>query len=116
MLTILAQQEPFTPQHLRTVRAAWQLAALLLLALPADAQALFLYTTNNGSITITRYFGRGGAVAIPNSINDLPVTSIGNSAFADSHSLTCVTIGESVTSIGNSAFARCTSLINATIR
>jgi len=93
MLTILAQQEPFTPQHLRTVRAAWQLAALLLLALPADAQALFLYTTNNGSITITRYFGRGGAVAIPNTINDLPVTSI-----------------------GNSAFARCTSLINATIR
>ena len=54
---------------------------LLLLTLPAVVQAQFNYTTNNGTITITGYTGPGGAVAIPDTINGLPVTSIGDYAF-----------------------------------
>jgi len=67
------------------------LPRLLLLALPAAAQAQFIYTTNNGAITITKYTGSGGAVTIPSATNGLPVTSIGYEAFLGS-GLTSVTI------------------------
>ena len=73
-------------------------------------QAQFNYTTNNGTITITGYTGPGGAVAIPDTINGLPVTRIGDSAFDGETSLTSVTIPNSVTSIGEEAFSCCTSL------
>src|SRR6266581_8962953 len=79
-------------------------------------QAQFNYTNNgNGTCTITRYAGPGGAVAIPNSINGLSVVSIGQGAFFENSTLTGVTIPASVTSIGFSAFYQCTSLTNATI-
>ena len=86
------------------------LLLLLLLTLPAVVQAQFTYTTNNGAITITKYTGSGGAVTIPNTTNGLPVTSIGDYAFARTTSLTSVTIPGSVTHIGTRAFAVCFSL------
>src|ERR1700690_1141894 len=87
----------------------------LLLALPAAVQAQFIYTTNNGTITITGYTGPGGAVAIPDTISGLPVTSIGANAFYQTFSMTSVTIGTNVTTIGDNAFFQCTSLTSATI-
>jgi hypothetical protein len=80
--------------------------------LPAQAQ--FNYTTTNGTITITRYFGPGGSVTIPGTINSLPVTSIGSFAFGYA-SLTNVTIRNGVTSLGDDAFAYCTGLTSVTI-
>jgi hypothetical protein len=50
------------------------------LALPAVVQAQFAYTTTNSAITITGYGGSGGAVIIPDTINGLPVRSIGYGA------------------------------------
>jgi hypothetical protein len=73
------------------------------------------YKTNNSAITITGYTGSGGAVTIPGTVNLLPVTSIGDGAFALCTSLTSVTITNSVTSIGNYAFYVCTSLTNVTL-
>jgi uncharacterized delta-60 repeat protein len=75
----------------------------------------YTYTNNNGTITITKYTGSGGAVSIPSTIYGLPVTSIGHGAFASCASLTSVTIGTNVTSIGDQAFSNCTSLTNVTI-
>ena len=49
-------------------------------------------------------------VVIPSEIEGLPVTSIGFSAFSNSHSLTSVKIPDSVTSIGDGAFWYCYSL------
>lgn len=95
--------------------ARWVLPLLLLLTQPAVAQAQFNHTTNNGAITITGYTGAGGAVAIPATINDLPVTGIGVSAFLDLDNLTSVTIPDSVTSIGDYAFAFCASLASIAI-
>ncbi len=89
------------------------LLAAVLLALPALAQAQFTYATNNGAITITGYTGVGTAVTIPGTINGLPVTSIGDSAFYSNASLTSLTIPAGVTDIGNSAFYFCTALTNA---
>jgi hypothetical protein len=81
----------------------------------AAQQAQFNYTTNNGTITITKYIGSGGAVTIPNTIDGLPVSSIGSYAFAWCYSLSSITIPTSVTSIGDWAFRDCTSLAGITI-
>jgi hypothetical protein len=91
------------------------LPLLLLLRLPAVVQAQYYFTTNNGTITITEYYGPGGAVTVPSTINWLPVTCIGYEAFSTCTSLTSVTIPKSVTSIGNSAFYGCTGLVGITI-
>ena len=100
---------------LRAACAKRLLALLLLLTLPAAVQAQFNYTTTNGTITITKYTGSGGAVTIPDKLNGYPVTSIGDNAFFVCTSLTSVTLGTNVTSIGDWAFYGCYSLASITI-
>jgi RHS repeat-associated protein len=85
----------------------------LLLVVPAGLHAQFNYRTNNGGIMITGYTGPAGAVAIPDTITGLPVTSIGDFAF-NAIALTGVSLPASVTYIGTEAFAG-TSLTNITI-
>lgn len=85
----------------------------MLLALPDVVNAQFLFTTNNGAITIQRYTGPGGAVVIPDTTNGYPITSIGTTAFQNL-SVTSVTIGTNIVSIGNSAFNNCASLTGVT--
>ena len=93
-----------------------KIAGLLLFSLPIAAQAEdFTYTTNNGAITITKYIGLGGDVTIPGTIEGLPVSVIGDSAFLNYTNLTSITIGASITNIGNSAFGFCTSLMTITV-
>ncbi len=70
----------------------------------------YTYVTNNGTITITRYFGTGGVVTVPSTINGLPVTRIESAAFSGCSSVTTITIPNSVTNIGGAAFAGCSSL------
>ena len=98
----------------RSHRHASWILPLLLLALPATAQAQFSYITNDGSIMLTRYIGPGGAVTIPSTIDGLPVTSIGRGTLAFT-SVTKVTIPDSVTSIGEWAFSGCSGLTSITI-
>jgi BspA type Leucine rich repeat region (6 copies) len=89
--------------------------ALMLLALPAAVQAQFNFTTNNGTITITQYTGSGGDVTIPDTINGLRVTTIGDAAFYQIEDLTSVTIGTNVTTIADNAIFQCPSLTSVTI-
>ena len=90
----------------------WMLCAVML---PAAVQAQYNYTTNNGAITITKYTGSGGAVTIPDTIDRLPVTSIGCFASSGYTSLTIITIGNNVTNIGDETFEDCSSLTSVAI-
>ena len=74
------------------------------LAATAQQSGDFTYSSDGSTITITGYTGPGGAVTIPATITGLPVTTIGDHAFASS-GLTSVTIPGSVTTIGDDAFA-----------
>jgi hypothetical protein len=82
------------------------------LAVPATVQTEFSYSTNAGNtIAIMDYDGDGTNVVIPDVINGLPVTSIGDGAFA-STSLSYIVVPGSITNIGNDAFDDCTNLIS----
>jgi hypothetical protein len=86
------------------------LPLLLLLILPVLAQAQFNYTVENGTVTITKYTGPGGDVVIPDTINGLPVTSIGELAFLECTSLTSVVDPRQRHQHRGEAFSYCTGL------
>lgn len=74
----------------------------------------YQYSVSNGEARIDRYNGSGGSVTIPQSINGIPVTIIGNASFAVTSPLTSVTIPYGVRTIESWAFEGC-RLTNVTI-
>lgn len=107
------------------LQSALLLAVLLMIPATAQAQTytytniygIWYYTTNNGMVTITGYTGSTPAVSIPDAINDLPVTSIGEVGGSSSfyNSVTSVTIINSGTSIKDNAFSGCFRLTSVAI-
>lgn len=70
----------------------------------ANSQFQVTRLPDGRSVKITGYTGQGGEVRIPARLMRLPVTEIGEEAFAQ-RGLTSVSIPGSVTVIGNGAFA-----------
>lgn len=64
----------------------------------------------DSTIEITRCVGKTKSIVIPNEINGIDVTSIGDSAFFDCESLKSIKIPNSVAIIEDFAFANCKSL------
>ena len=90
------------------------LPLLLLLASPTVVQSQFTFTTNNGAVTITGYYGSGVPVTIPSTTNGWPVTTIGTNAF-DFNNMPNVIIPNSVTNLESGAFSDCYMLTNVII-
>ena len=67
----------------------------------------FEYEIDDSEVTITNYTGAGGDVVVPDTIDGLPVTAIGDNAFCYCTSLTSITLPDSVTTIGRWAFQDC---------
>lgn len=90
--------------------------ALLITPLAVTAQQFgdFTYTSDGATITITGYTGPGGAVTIPDTIQGLPVVSIGDRAFYNS-TLSSVTFPGSLNRIGEWTFSACNFLVEVTI-
>ncbi len=93
---------------LAIVMLVTMLPVVVLAAEPTDA-SYFNFDITTGTIiklndtSITE-------VVIPESIDGVPVTAIGASAFRDCTNLTSITIPNSVTSIGELTFYGCSSL------
>ncbi len=84
-----------------------------------NSYGIWYYSPNgnnysNGTCTVTRYIGSGGAVIIPDTINGLTVVNIGVEYTFDTNvidpSVTQVTIPDSVINIDWYAFWDCTNL------
>ena len=75
----------------------------------------FEYEVEDGKVTITGYTGNGGDVVIPDEIEGLPVTCIGDNAFCYCTGLTSITLPEGCTTIGYYVFSGCTGLTSITL-
>ncbi len=65
------------------------------------------YSVQNNSVTITGMEGFGGALAVPEIIENLPVTAVGKKAFLGKSGLERVTLPKTVTRLEDYAFAQC---------
>ena len=70
---------------------------------PAAGQTPFLFSTNNGALTITGYTGPGGDLTIPDAVDGLPITGIQDEIMWEAI-ITSVTIPKGLTNIGAWAF------------
>ncbi len=77
----------------------------------------YTYTVNDNTAQITGYYGEGSALNIPDTLDNVPVTSIEAEAFSEQRgqNVTSVVIPISVVSIGSAAFDGCTALDHITI-
>ncbi len=72
---------------------------------------IYITSISSGNVTITgTYFNFSGTIAIPSSINGLPVTAIGIQAFKNQADITGIILPSTITTIGNRAFQFCYNL------
>lgn len=74
----------------------------------------FIYGSNGSEIRINGFVGDSTEIVIPQSIDGIPVTMIGEKAFAETN-ITSVYIPEGVTQIGKEAFYDCEKLHTVSI-
>ena len=75
----------------------------------------FEYEVDKNQVTITRYRGTDEDVMVHDTINKMPVTSIGSAAFSGCTGLRSITLPNSITTIGSEAFYGCTGLTSITL-
>jgi len=103
------------------------LATEILITTPNSGDDFDIEQNKQGGITITKYKGTRRAVIIPETIEGVKVTVIGERTFRGNKNILSVTIPDGVTSIAdgyddrrsggviNGAFSDCANLINITI-
>ncbi len=89
--------------------------ATVVFSLVSANSCTFEYERNaDGGITITEYTGKRTSVAVPDTLDGLPVTEIGRGAFILTE-VTDVALPDTVRVIGDSAFCRCEQLTELNI-
>jgi len=91
----------------------WRFFVVCMVASYANAQQTtngFGYYIANDAVTITNYTGAGGAVSIPATIDNIPVTGIGSWAFVEKTNISSILLPTTVTNFGDGAFNNCRSL------
>jgi len=91
----------------------------MLTVAPPPPPSEFTFTTNNDGLTLTitgttDTVATVTSLAVPDAINGMPVTIIGQYAFANYYNLTSITLGTNVTTIFYYAFQNCSSLTGIT--
>lgn len=76
---------------------------------------LWSYTAEDGIVTITAYNGSEAIPAIPETMDDMPVTALGDGIFAGNTKVKEVSIPASVTNMGTGIFENCTELSMVTL-
>lgn len=101
----------------------WLLFALLIFSVHSKAGEVqpdapeiltwgdFSYQKNGVEATICGYTGADADLKLPEQIDGLPVTAVGEKAFYENETIASVAIGPHIKSVGNSAFSRCTNLV-----
>jgi uncharacterized repeat protein (TIGR02543 family) len=71
---------------------------------------IWSYDISSGQARITGYSGPGGAVVIPDTLEGCPVTQIGVGAFSLNHTITSVSMPDTIKIIGDTAFLNCIAI------
>jgi len=74
----------------------------------------FIYSQDGTNVTITGYMGTNDNVVVPDFIEGLPVTAIGDATFLE-NSLTHIKLPQNLTFIGSGSFAFCYNLAEVSI-
>lgn len=72
----------------------------------------WVYTVEEGSVTLTAYNGRSATPEIPATLNGMPVTALGEGLFSGNTRITEILIPETVLITGDGVFENCTSLVS----
>ncbi|RYD31230.1 MAG: leucine-rich repeat domain-containing protein [Verrucomicrobiaceae bacterium] len=83
--------------------------------LAAEQFGDFTYSEDDSSVTITKYTGTGGEVAVPSEIDGKPVKAIGKDAFFYQQTITRLELPDNLATIGTYAFAACDGLTSLVI-
>ena len=73
------------------------------------------YRAVENGAEIIEYYGQGGAITLPETLDNLPVISVGLCTFIMRSDLTAVTLPRTLRHIGGSAFEGCTALSKITM-
>ena len=64
----------------------------------------------DGTLLVKAYSGSSSSVVVPEKVEGMTVTKIGDSAFENNHVLVSIDLPDTITVIGKRAFANCTQL------
>ncbi len=82
-------------------------------AFPATTRIVYIgdyeYVQNGNGYTITKGRHQNGALSVPETIKGLPVTALGDGAFAET-GITSLTLDDRITDLGANVFSGCTKL------
>lgn len=73
------------------------------------------YILDDGTACITKYNGEDEELIIPDKLDEIRVTGIGDYAFLGKTNLKEITINENIENIGVNPFNACTNLLNINI-